>query len=290
MKKSLLTVGAALLCVCLMAPAARAQDQPPAPPVTPPVVPPVQPPVQPPPAAVPAPPQVVTPPPAPVPLGVRTVMVFPFENAAMPEVPPPFSLRELGEQVSEAVREGLERSRAYSTVKFSPDSVLVQRARDESPPMAGLAQAIAEVVNPTTGAVDQARAMQIAARTGMQSLMLGSIEEYRHDPATHRVEIIGSATLLNATTGEPIRNAAVSGSATGTPGQSEIALAQVAANDLAQRLLASLSIPPPPQITVRPTRRERREPPTQAEEGSRNRIPGWIPALLLGGLVVATVK
>jgi hypothetical protein len=221
--------------------------------------------------------------------GVRTVMVFPFESAAMPETPPPFSLRELGEQVSEAVRQGLERSRAYSTVKFSPDSVLVQRARDESPPNAGLAAAIAEVVNPTTGAVDPARAMQIAARTGMQALMTGSIEEYRYDPNTHRVEIVGSATLLDAVTGNPIQNAAVSGSATGTAGQSEIAIAQAAANDLAQRLLGGLAVPPPPPDPLATTRRAR-QPRQPRAENTRSRLPGWIPALLLGGLVVSTVK
>src|SRR5215210_8805122 len=103
MKKEFLTVGAAALGVCLLASVGRAQDAPPAPPAAPPVV-------QPQPGAQPAPPAVVTPAPPPAaPLvgGVRSVMVFPFENAANPMPPPSFSLVEMGQQVADVVREGM---------------------------------------------------------------------------------------------------------------------------------------------------------------------------------------
>jgi len=220
---------------------------------------------------------------------VLTVMVFPFESAATPPPQSTVDFRGLAAAVAEAVRNGLEKSRVYSTAMFSPDSVLIERARQESPATAGVAQAVAQVINPSTGAVDPNLAMQLARLTGMQALMLGSIEEYRYDANTHKAEIVGSAQLLNATTGDPIRNAAVSGSSTGAAGASEITIAQAAANDLAQRLLAGLAVPTPPPAA--PTKKPPVHRVSQAEEGTHHRrIPGWLPAGVLLGILFATVK
>jgi len=220
---------------------------------------------------------------------VLTVMVFPFESAVKPKLESTVDFRGMAMAVGEAVRSGLEKSGVYSTAMFSPDSVLIERARQESPANAGVAQAVTQVINPTTGAVDPNLAMQLARLTGMQALMLGSIEDYKYDANAHKAEIVGSAQLLNATTGDPIRNAAVSGSYTSSPGASEITVAQGAANDLAQRLLAGLAVPnPPPAAPIK-------KPPvhrlSQAEEGRHHgRIPGWIPAGVLLGILFATVK
>jgi hypothetical protein len=214
-------------------------------------------------------------------------MVFPFDIAAMASPESTVNLPQLGRAVAEAVRAGMERSRVYSSVMFDPDSLLLQRAQAEAGTR--VREAMAGVVNPNTGAVDQAQAMTIAQSTGMQAMMLGSIEEYRFDRNANRAEIVGSAQILNATTGDPIRNAAVSGAATGTAGQSELSIAQAAANDLAARLLSGLAVPQPPPARVQP-RQQRQKPPTQAESGSRRSFPGWIPAGILLGIIVGTLK
>jgi hypothetical protein len=285
MKRCLLVAGLAALGLCRPMPPAQAQDQAPAPPIAQPGA------AQP--GAAPTTTAPGTPgagvaalaPPVPLP-GVRTVMVFPFESAATPPMGSMVDLRALGASVAEGVRKGLEASRIFSTVMYSPDSVLVQRARDENPREIG--PAIANVINPTTGAIDQNSAMKIAARTSMQGLMLGSIEEYTYDKATNKVTVVGSATILNPITGEPLRNAAVSGSATGSAGQDEVTVAQAAANDLVQRLLAGLSVPPPPSLTSQKPRRQPHHKSTQEEEGSRHHIPGWIPAGVILGILFAT--
>lgn len=285
MKKSLLLAVAGLTGGCLFAPAARAQNAPPRPPGTVPGagVPGASAP------GAPAPGTTrtgVTPPAPPLALpGVRTVMVFPFENNT------PSGGRALGEALADAIQRGLDASRVYSTVKYNDRSLLVQRAREENPSVMG--PAIAGVIDPVRGTVDQARAMQIAQRTGMEAILLGSIEDYRYhiryDKAANKVEIVGSAQILNPTTGEPLRTAGASGSATGAPGADESTVAQAAATDLAGRLLSGLAVPPPPSITT-PTKRPRRQKESQAEEGSRRHFPGWIPAGIILGIIVGAVK
>src|SRR5439155_15589251 len=95
----------------------------------------------------------------PVPLpGVKTVMVFPFENNTTS------GGRALGEALADAVQRGMEASKVYGTVKFSPDSLLIERAAKEQSGVLG--PAIQNVIDPIKGTVDQARAMQIAQRTG----------------------------------------------------------------------------------------------------------------------------
>jgi hypothetical protein len=282
MKRCVWIAGAALLGVWTAAPVARAQNQPPAPPAAagaPAVVPPVQ-------AApgrtstgalAPAPPVALP--------GVTTVMVFPFENNS------PSGGRALGEAIADAVRRGMEASRIYSTTSFSPDSLLIQRAQQEAGTSApDLADALNKVIDPVKGAVDQARAMKIASRTGMQALLLGYIEDYKYDPAAHKVDLVGSAQILNAQTGEPMRNAAATATATGSAGQDENAVASMAATELANKLLSGLSVPPPPAGGARVTRKSRRHIRTQEEEGSRHRIPGWIPAGILLGIVIGATK
>jgi len=220
----------------------------------------------------------------PVPLpGVLTVMVFPFDNAT------PNGGIALGQALADAVGRGMDASRVYSTAKFSPDSLLVQRAAQEnSKEMSGPDGAIAKVIDPVKGTVEPALAMKIALRTGMQALLLGSIEAYSYDKAANKVSMVATAQILNAETGEPLRTAGVTGSATGAPGKDESTLAQAAATDVASRLLAGLAVPPaPPQ---RPQKHKHKPPPSQEEEGTRHRIPGWIPAGVLLGIIVGAVK
>ena len=175
----------------------------------------------------------------------------------------------------------------YSTTLYSPDSLLVERARQEAGREIG--PAIQGVINPTTGAVDPALAQMIAQRTGMQALLLGSVEAYTYDKANNRVEIVGQASILDAMNGNPLRNAAVSGSASGSAGQSELQIAQAAATDLAQRLLAGLAVPPPPPPP--PSIKKAKKPQTQEEEGSkRHHFPGWLVAGVLLGIVVSSVE
>jgi hypothetical protein len=274
MKKSLLMAGAIVLGVGLAAGGARAQA-PPAPPVrtpAPAVPPPTAPGTTRPGAAAPAPPIIIP--------GVRTVMVFPFENNTSA------GGRPLGEAIAEAVRRGLEASRAYTAVRFDPNSLLIQRTREENPM---LREAITGVIDPTTGAVEQTRAMQIAARTGMQALMLGSIEDYRFNKDTNTVEMVATAQILNAQSGEPLRTAGVTGSATGAAGADESTVAQAAAANVATQILSGLAVPPPPP-SIKPPPRRTRDIETQEEGGARRRFPGWIPAAVLLGIVVGTVR
>jgi hypothetical protein len=207
-------------------------------------------------------------------------MVFPFENNTSA------GGRALGAAIAEAVRRGLEASRAYTAVQFDPNSLLIQRTREENPM---LREAIAGVIDPTTGAVEQTRAMQIAARTGMQALMLGSIEDYRFNKDTNAVEMVATAQILNALTGEPLRTAGVTGSATGAAGADESTIAQAAATDVASRILSGLAVPqpPPPPPAVR---RQTRATETQEQSGGRRRFPGWIPAAILLGIVAGSVR
>ena len=169
-------------------------------------------------------------PPLPLP-GVVTVMVFPFDER--------HAVRRgiaLGQALASAVERGMDASKVYSTVPYDyahpTSSLLVQRAVQENP--AVMNPAIAGVIDPVKGTVDQARAMQIAQRTGMQALLLGSIEEYTYDKATNKVSMVATAQLLNAQTGEPLRTAGVTGSATGAAGTDETTIAQAAATDVAQ--------------------------------------------------------
>src|SRR5262249_17864473 len=118
MQQSRWIAGVLLLGACLTAPDVRAQNQPPpAPPAGPG-------------AAQPGP---GTPgggrgqPPPPVPLpGIRTVMVFPFENNTAS------GGRPLGLALADAVQRGMEASRVYGTVMYNENLVLVRRAKDEN--------------------------------------------------------------------------------------------------------------------------------------------------------------
>jgi hypothetical protein len=240
--------GAVLLGACLTAPAARAQNQAPPPPPRAPGAAPGG-------AVVPAPggaagtgtatTRGAAQPTQPVPLpGIKTVMVFPFENNTTT------GGRALGEALADAVQSGMEASRIYGTVKYSgdrdrPESLLVQRALAEQSGV--LTDAIKNVIDPVKGTVDQARAMQIAQRTGMEAILLGSIEEYTYDKAANKVTMVATAQILNAFTGEPLKTAGVTGTATGTPSMDESAVAQQAATDVASRVLNGLAVPPPPQ-------------------------------------------
>src|SRR4051794_14565919 len=171
--------GVLLLGACLTAPAVHAQGQPPAAPGTP---------------GAPAPGGTApgttragaAAPATPVPLpGIRTVMVFPFENNT------PSGGRALGDALADAVQRGMEASKVYGTAKYDELSVLVRRARDENSTV--MTPAIAGVIDPIKGTVDQARAMQIALRTGMQALLLGSIEEYTYDKTANKVSLVATA-------------------------------------------------------------------------------------------------
>lgn len=222
-------------------------------------------------------------PPLPLP-GVMTVMAFPFDNATK------YGGLALGQALASAVERGMDASKVYSTVPFSAESLLVKRAAQENPTLlSGPSGAIAGVIDPVNRTVDQARAIQIAQRTGMQALLLGSIEEYSYDTAGNKVSLVATAQLLNAQTGEPLRTAGVTGSATGAAGTDESLIAQAAATDVASRLLAGLAVPPPPPPPPH-EKRGHKPPPSQAEEGTRHRIPGWIPAGVLLGILVGAVR
>jgi hypothetical protein len=221
------------------------------------------------------------PPAKPVPLpGVRTVMVFPFENNTAS------GGRALGEALADAVQRGMDASRVYATAKFNPDSLLVQRAAAEQSGV--LTDALKNVIDPIKGTVDQARAMQIAQRTGMQALMLGSIEEYTYDKAANKVSLVATAQILDAFTGEPLRTAGVTGTATGAAGADESTVAQAAATDVAGRILNGLSVPPPPPPP--PHKKGHKHQLTQEEEGSRHRSPGWLPSGILLAILALAVS
>jgi hypothetical protein len=212
--------------------------------------------------------------------GVTTAMVFPFDNST------PYGGLALGEALADAIQRGMDASRVYSTAKFSRSSVLVQRAMAESPTV--MNPAVDAVIDPARGMVDPTRALMIAQRTGMQAALLGSIEEYTYDKAAHKVTIVATAQLLNAQTGEPLRTAGVTGTATGAAGTDESAIAQAAATDVASRLLAGLAVPQPPPPTGK--HYQYQKPPSQAQEGSRHHIPGWIPAGALLAILIAAVQ
>jgi hypothetical protein len=272
MMKSRWVAGAALLGACLVVPAARAENAPPAPPGT----------AAAPPGTAPGTTAgtAAAAPPVPLP-GVLTVMVFPFDNVPGAGGPA------LGQALADTVQQGMDRSKVYSTAKFSKTSLLVQRAATESPGI--MNPDIAGVIDPVKGSVDPTRAMKIAQRTGMQALLLGSIEEYTYDKAANKVTMVATAQILNSQTGEPLRTAGVTGTATGTAGTDESVVAQAAATDVASRLLAGLAVPPPPP-PPRGHKGPRRPPPSQEEEGSRHHFPGWIPAGVLLGILVGAVR
>jgi hypothetical protein len=207
-------------------------------------------------------------------------MVFPFDNST------PYGGLALGEALADAVQRGMDASQVYSTAKFSRSSLLVQRSVAENPTV--MNPAVERVIDPARGAVDPTLALTIAQRTGMQAALLGSIEEYSYDKATNKVTIVATAQLLNAQTGEPLRTAGVTGTATGAARTDESTIAQAAATDVASRLLAGLAVPQPPPPPSKHYHYQR--PPSQAQEGSRHRIPGWIPAGALLAILVAAVS
>lgn len=283
MQQSRWVAGVALLGACLTASAVHAQNQPPpAPPGGPGGA---QPGAAAPVGAAPGTTRAGTTAPAdPVPLpGIRTVMVYPFENNT------PSGGRALGEALASAVQRGMEASRVYGTTMYSPDSVLVRRARDENSTV--MTPAMAGVIDPIKGTVDQARAMQIAQRTGMQALLLGSIEEYTYDKAANKVSLVATAQILDAKTGEPLRTAGVTGTATGAAGADESTVAQAAATDVASRILNGLSVPQPPVAQTRGGKRsKKRRQPVPQEQEPRHRSAGWIPAGVILAIVVGAVK
>lgn len=153
--------------------------------------------------------------------------------------------QETAEQLTAAVKAGFLASPHYNLASFTvvsgsttPNSPLILRARKDdilkNEHLTGL-------VVLETGGVDEEKARVVTYRLGIQALLVGSFE-MTTDPKTNTVEITLETQLINSTTGEVIRAAAVSGSAAGAEGVPLYAIRQRAVIETAQKVYPAMGL------------------------------------------------
>ena len=200
-----------------------------------------------------------------VPLPIRpgqpvSVLVFPFgfppaEPAAetppaaegeAPVAPPadaaPAGLttaqREVAAQLTAAVKAGFLSTPAYAVATYHSQSSLVQRAKSDeiltTPQLANL-------IAPATGAIDLDKARNVAYRLSMQTFLIGTIE-LKTDAKANSAEITLQTQLIDSSTGEVLRSAAVAGAAAGAEGVPATIVRERAALDAAMKLLPAMGI------------------------------------------------
>jgi len=137
-----------------------------------------------------------------------------------------------------SVKAGFLASPYFSVASFHPTSALVQRAqKDDVIKQDHLNGLIAQA----TGLPDVAKARTLTYRLGMQTLLSGSID-VKSDPKANTSEVTLETQLIDSTTGEVIRSAAVSGAAAGAEGVPLSAVEERAALDAAQKVLPAMGI------------------------------------------------
>lgn len=195
-------------------------------------------------------------PPAPIRPGAPiSVLVFPFglpEDAASDMAPPPAEPGAAAEPpaglssaqqdalgyLTAQVKAGLLSSPYYTVATYHPQSSLIQRGRRDD---ILRPEHVTDLISPATGAVNADKARTVAHRLGMQAVMLGTVET-KEDPKTNTVELTLETQIVDSTTGQVLRSAAVTGAAAGAEGVPIIAVRERAAQDAAQKALPALGI------------------------------------------------
>jgi hypothetical protein len=137
-----------------------------------------------------------------------------------------------------SVKAGFLSSPYYSVASYHPNSSLVQRAQKDE---ILRPEHITGLIAPATGAADLEKARTITYRLGMQGLLVGSID-VKTDAKANTSEVTLETQLINSTTGEVIRSAAVSGAAAGAEGVPIDIVEERAALDAAQKVLPAMGI------------------------------------------------
>jgi hypothetical protein len=209
-------------------------------------------------------------------IAAGTVIVFPFENNTMQ------GGKDLAEALSSEVKAGITAAPGYSVASFYPQSPLLQRALTGDKSLTK--EDVDNVVNPTTGAVDPARAATVAMRMGGRYALLGSIEAAEVQPT--KADVTVTVQLLDTFTGTPAKTAGVTGTATAAANAPRDAALMAAAKDAAKRALAELGFSAAPA----PAAAERQRAPRTQEQPRRSRSSYWLPLGALLGILVAGVK
>ncbi len=190
-----------------------------------------------------------------------SVLVFPFGSpaaeapaeapmpadagaAAAPETPAATAAgrspaeKEVDDVLTAAVKAGFLSTAAYSVATYHPLSALVQRAKAEEILTAIM---LCGVVATDSGAVDLDRAKNITYRLGMQTMLLGTVE-LKQDMKAMSAEVTLQTQLIDSTTGDVLRSAAVSGAAAGAEGVPMSVVRERAAMDAAAKVLPAMGI------------------------------------------------
>lgn len=198
-------------------------------------------------------------PPAPIRPGQPiSVLVFPFgflapePGAAAPApgtVPPDGAAgaavtgltqeqQHIAGYVTAAVKAGFLSSPFYTVASYHPNSSLIQRAQKDE---ILRPEHVQNLISPTSGGPDVERARTVTYRLGMQGMLVGTID-LKSDAKANTSEVTLETQLINSTTGEVIRSAAVSGAAAGAAGVPLEIVEERAAQDAAQKVLPALGI------------------------------------------------
>lgn len=164
----------------------------------------------------------------------QSVLVFDFENASMNALLGP----DVTHYVQDQVKAGLIASGAYYLVTFNPRLALVRKAiQDEI-----LRQDDLTVTAPDTGALAVPRALRLAYRLRIQSILTGALEAVELNRMSHTATVTLTVTMINSRTGETMHTASVSGSAVGTAETPELELLRAAADDAAAKAMAEFGV------------------------------------------------
>ncbi len=148
------------------------------------------------------------------------------------------SQRDTMNALTAQVKAGFLSTPAFSVASYHPQSSLIQRARKDDilrPDM------VTDVIAADTGAVDVQKARTIAYRLGIQTLLVGTVDE-TYDRKTNNLELTLEAQLIDSTTGEVLRAAAVSGAASGAEGVPQQSLIEAASRDASQKVFPAMGI------------------------------------------------
>src|SRR5207249_983718 len=96
--------------------------------------------------------------------------------------------------------------------------------------------------DPMTREISIPAALRIARLLRIQAALIGTVEAVEVNRMANTATATITVQLLNSVTGEPIKNAAVSGQATGTAENATLELAMMAAEDAAARALVEFGI------------------------------------------------
>jgi hypothetical protein len=150
-----------------------------------------------------------------------------------------------------SVKAGLLASPFFAVATYHPQSALVQRARKDD---ILRPEQLTDVIS-ATGAVNLDKAKVIAHRLSLQTLLVGTIE-LKEDAKANSVEVTLETQLINSTTGQVLRAAAVSGAAAGAEGVPMETVEERAAIDAAMKALPALGV----QLTPLPGAGEAKQP------------------------------